>query len=266
MKKKILIGLMLLFAVLIGLAMDSETDVKNLLERIEKLEQKVAQLEQLVKRLLQALEGEEQVSEEQTSKDFIHVRVLKVIDGDTLEVELRGEALKLRLNGVDTPETKHPEKPAESFGLEAWNFTKNLLTDRTVYLELDVQEYDNYGRLLAYVWLEKPDEINDETIRTRMVNAILILGGFAQLMTTPPNVKYVEFFLVYQQQAIEQKKGLWSNVVDTKDYETIVYITQGGSKYHSKNCRYVDENAIPMTLAEVKRMGLLPCKICAPPE
>ena len=64
---------------------------------------------------------------------------------------------RVRLIGVDTPETKHPKKGIQYFGAEVFEFTKNILTEgKTIYLEFDVGQRDRYGRLLAYVWLEKP--------------------------------------------------------------------------------------------------------------
>ncbi|AMW33250.1 micrococcal nuclease [Fervidobacterium changbaicum] len=135
--------------------------------------------------------------------------VVEVIDGDTIKVDLGGEKYKVRLIGVNTPETNHPVKRVEPYGPEAKAFTKKILTGRKVYLEFDVQEKDRYGRLLAYVWLEKPSQITDDEIRTKMFNAILLLEGYAQVMTIQPNVKYVDYFLRYQREALEAGKGLW---------------------------------------------------------
>ena len=109
------------------------------------------------------------------------VQVDSVIDGDTFRLE-SGE--KVRLMGIDAPETHHPRKPVEYFGKEATEFAKKMLEGKLVRLELDVQERDQYGRLLAYVYLE------DSTF----VNAELVKQGYAQVATYPPNVKYLELF------------------------------------------------------------------------
>src|SRR4030042_6833798 len=77
-------------------------------------------------------------------------RVKRVIDGDTLLLT-NGE--RVRLIGVDTPETKHPKKPVERFGKEAYLFTKEMVEGKEVRLEFDQQRKDRYGRLLAYVYL-----------------------------------------------------------------------------------------------------------------
>lgn len=80
--------------------------------------------------------------------------VLRVIDGDTLEVHLDGRTDRVRLIGVDTPETVHPEGGVEPWGPEASSFTKTLLPPGTqVRLQLDVQQRDRYGRLLVHLYL-----------------------------------------------------------------------------------------------------------------
>jgi len=152
----------------------------------------------------------------QSQGEYKKCYVVEVVDGDTLKVNLAGEEYKVRLIGVNTPETNHPVKRVEPYGPEAKAFTKKMLTGRTVYLEFDVQEKDRYGRLLAYVWLEKPTQITDEEIRTKMFNAILLLEGYAQVMTVQPNVKYVDYFLQYQREAMESGKGLWGLAIYQK--------------------------------------------------
>src|SRR4051812_3461469 len=83
------------------------------------------------------------------TKDFKSApafKVLRTIDGDTIEVEQDGKAVKVRLIGVDTPETVHPSKPVEAFGKEASKFTANLLKGESVYLEFNKDKTDKYGR------------------------------------------------------------------------------------------------------------------------
>ncbi len=125
------------------------------------------------------------------------VLVSRVIDGDTVQLD---DGRRVRLIGVDTPETVHPQKGVEPYGKESSNFTRSMLEGREVYLEYDVQLTDKYGRTLAYVWLE------DGTF----FNELLLLEGYAQVATFPPNVKYVERFLEAQKKAREAGAGLWS--------------------------------------------------------
>ncbi|HPL06626.1 MAG TPA: thermonuclease family protein [Bacteroidales bacterium] len=126
--------------------------------------------------------------------------VTKVVDGDTFWVDDGSEkGKKVRLIGVDTPETLHPQKAPEPYGREASEFTKSLLEGKKVRLEFDVDSLDRYGRLLAYVYLENG----------LFVNAELVRKGYAQVATFPPNVKYADYFLKLQRKARNRKLGLW---------------------------------------------------------
>lgn len=136
--------------------------------------------------------------------------VVRVIDGDTIEVDLTaGGIATVRLIGVDTPETVAPGQPVGCYGREASAFTKQLLEGQPVYLEKDVSETDRYGRLLRYVHLTDG----------RMVNEVLVTEGYAQVSTYPPDVKYQERFLTAQAAARDAGRGLWGACVedDAKD-------------------------------------------------
>jgi Micrococcal nuclease (thermonuclease) homologs len=142
----------------------------------------------------------------------IQVEVIRVVDGDTLQVELNGKRERVRLIGVDTPETKHPRKDVQYFGVEAFEYTKNTLENRSVWLEFDIGQRDRYGRLLAYIWLEEPPaNPTDQDVRKNQFNAHLLLNGYAQIMTIQPNVKYVDYFKEYQSEARDNKKGMWKD-------------------------------------------------------
>jgi len=183
--------------------------------------------------------------------------VSRVIDGDTIQLD---DGRKVRLIGVDTPETVHPQKEVEYYGKEASDFTKSILEGKEVYLEYDIQPTDKYGRTLAYVWL------SDGTL----FNELLVLKGFAQVATFPPNVKYVERFTAAQKQAMEANTGLWAKESIGKPQaqakEITVYITKTGNKYHRAGCKYLKKSCIPISLEEAKAEGYTPCKICNPPE
>ena len=133
-------------------------------------------------------------------KPPISVRVVRVIDGDTIEVCcIAGRPEKVRYIGVNTPETHHPTKGVGRYGKEAAEANRKLVVDKTVRLDFDVQQRDRHGRLLAYVHLE------DGTF----VNARLVEQGYAQVMTVPPNVKFQGLFLKLQQEARTASRGLW---------------------------------------------------------
>jgi micrococcal nuclease len=104
--------------------------------------------------------------------------VLKIVDGDTIDVRLEGCTVRVRSIGVNTPETSHPIKGVEPFVKEAKEATRRLVEGQTVRLERDVEQYDRYGRLLAYVY-----------VGDMMVNAELVRQGHTRVATFPPNVK-----------------------------------------------------------------------------
>ena len=124
------------------------------------------------------------------------VLVTRVIDGDTIEIE-GGE--KVRYIGIDTPETKHPQKTVQCFGKEASEKNKELVEGRKVRLEKDVSQTDRYGRLLRYIYL---DDV--------FVNDYLVRQGFAHASTYPPDVKYQDQFLEAQKEARDNNRGLWT--------------------------------------------------------
>ena len=129
-------------------------------------------------------------------------RVTTFYDGDTIAVDMNGEEEKIRMIGVDTPETKDPRKPVECYGHMASDFTKNLIGSDRVRLEADSQSTnrDRYNRLLRYVYL--PDG--------RMVEKELITGGYGFAYIGFPFDKKDEF-VTYQKQAQDTGKGLWGS-------------------------------------------------------
>jgi len=122
-------------------------------------------------------------------------KVKRVIDGDTLLLT-NGE--RVRLIGVDTPETKHPQKPVQYFGKEAYLFTKRMVEGKEVRLEYDWQRKDRYGRLLAYVYLMDGTFLNAEIIKQGY--------GFAYIKYP---FRYMEEFRQYEREARENGRGLW---------------------------------------------------------
>lgn len=135
---------------------------------------------------------------------FVRATIQRVVDGDTFELTT-GE--KVRIIGVNTPESTTKKEP---YGIEASDYTKEMLTGKTVYLQKDVSETDRYGRLLRYVWLEVPHEVTEETIAKYMFNAHLIMEGYGQPYTLQPDSAYAELFIAFAREAREMEKGLWS--------------------------------------------------------
>jgi Micrococcal nuclease (thermonuclease) homologs len=128
--------------------------------------------------------------------------MLRVVDGDTVDVTIDGQSERVRLIGIDTPETKKPNTPVQCYGPEATTFTKSLLpADTPLHLERDVVARDDYGRMLAYVYL-----VGDGTF----VNMSIIRQGYARPLTIPPNVAHADEFVQAARTAEANNIGLWS--------------------------------------------------------
>lgn len=106
-------------------------------------------------------------------------KIVRIVDGDTFIIDYNGVEERVRLIGVDTPESVHPDATKNSeFGKIASDFSKKYLDGKEVSLELDVQERDKYGRILAYMY-----------VGGQMYNKILLQEGMAKVATYPPNVR-----------------------------------------------------------------------------
>ena len=125
-----------------------------------------------------------------------------VIDGDTVDFLFDGVEERVRLIGIDTPETKRPNEPVECFGPEATAFVQQLLPVGTpVRVERDVVNRDDYGRLLGYVYRA------DDGI---FVNYEIMRQGFAQTLSIPPNDLYADMFADAARAAEADDVGLWT--------------------------------------------------------
>lgn len=137
-------------------------------------------------------------SAEPTADPALEGVVVRVVDGDTIHIRIESRVEKVRYIGINTPELHHPARGEEPGAREATAVNRALVGGKQVRLDLDVQERDRYGRLLAYVWAGE-----------LLVNAELVRRGYAQVMTVPPNVRYQELFLKLQREAREAGRGLW---------------------------------------------------------
>jgi micrococcal nuclease len=129
--------------------------------------------------------------------------VIDVVDGDTVRVRISGRAATLRLIGLDTPETRHPQKPVQCFGYEATAKARLLLPRGLgVVLEADRTqgERDKYGRLLRYLWL--PDGRN--------FAEVMIADGYGTQYTYTRPYWYREAFRAAQRAARDAERGLWA--------------------------------------------------------
>jgi micrococcal nuclease len=124
------------------------------------------------------------------------VKVTKVIDGDTIEIE-GGE--RVRYIGVDTPETVDPRRGVQCYGAQASDENKKLVEGKIVRLEKDVSETDKFGRLLRYVWVDN-----------LLINDYLVENGFAHSSSYPPDIKYQSMFAESEAAARQKRLGLWA--------------------------------------------------------
>lgn len=141
-----------------------------------------------------AINEDDEIEDSKIEKSA-YQNVKRVVDGDTIVLD---NDEKIRLIGVDTPETVHPKKEVEYFGKEASAFTKSMCEGKSVRIEHDWQRHDKYGRTLAYIYLE------DGTF----INAEIIKQGYGFAYTRFP-FKYIEEFRQYQREAMEDNRGLW---------------------------------------------------------
>lgn len=204
--------------------------------------------------------------------------VSEVVDGDTIKLS-NGETV--RLIGVDTPETVHPNKPVEKFGREASAFTKQLLLGKQVRLEYDQDTRDRYQRLLAYVYLPDGTSANEQ----------IVASGFGYAYTQFP-FKYMERYREIEKRARAQRRGLWADEPATPPQlpgspaatslapgmaaagltaaaaapaaaQQMVVITPTGKKYHTMSCRTVYAGtARQVPLSQAAASGYTACKIC----
>ena len=146
------------------------------------------------------------------AQPLAEARVTRIIDGDTIEVQPLGGAqlpsTRVRLIGVNAPELHGDPEP---LGREAAAFTERQLAGATVWLEKDVSDTDRYGRALRYVWLAPaPAQPTEADLREKLFNAWLVLEGYANTATVPPDVKYAEWFRRFEREARQAGRGLWA--------------------------------------------------------
>jgi micrococcal nuclease len=130
----------------------------------------------------------------------VRARVVRVIDGDTIEVSIAGRTDDVRYIGVDTPETVKPGTPVQCYGLQAKAKNRRLVAGEAVRLVFDRERRDAYGRLLAYVHAG-----------SRFVNAALVRGGYARTLTIPPNTAHAPLFRRLEVDAGQDGRGLWGS-------------------------------------------------------
>lgn len=174
--------------------------------------------------------------------------VKEVIDGDTIVLS---SGQKVRYIGIDTPEKEEP------FFWEATKANQKMLKEGKITLEYDLEKKDDWGRTLAYVWVD-----------TFLVNAELIKKGLAGVYLFSPNLKYRERFISLQKEARAKNLGIWSIPVSSEKY----YLATKQSRrfvFHRPECEWAkkikSENVIKFEKREdALDLGYSPCRACKP--
>ena len=126
--------------------------------------------------------------------------LMSVTDGDTIVVKLDGRRERVRLIGIDTPETEHSPRGPQPYSDEATAALKNLLGRGRVSLRFDAEERDHYGRLLAYVYAADGTFVNEAMVR----------DGWARAIRIPPNVRHAKRFESLARAARRADRGIWA--------------------------------------------------------
>jgi micrococcal nuclease len=184
------------------------------------------------------------------SSSFVLVRW--VDDGDTVVL---ADGRRVRYCGINAPEVAHKEKPAQRFGPEARDVNRRLVFKKPVRLEFDLEKHDQYGRVLAYLFLK------DGTF----VNAELVKSGCAHYVFRRPNKKYDSLLLRLQRKAMAKKVGMWEGFPDQRG----PFLGNRHSKrFHQTTCPFgkgtsLKRRIIFKTSYDAFWEGYSPCKKCA---
>lgn len=149
-------------------------------------------------------------------------QVIEVIDGNTILVNLGDRAETVRYIGINAKETVQPTRGVEGSAGETADANRQLVARQQIRLELDAQERDREGRLLAYVY-----------VAGRMVNAELVRRGSAEVMTIQPNVRHRELFVTLEQEARDQRRGLWADPSEPTTPQSLPQAARSGSEGRS---------------------------------
>ena len=132
--------------------------------------------------------------------------LVRIVDGDTIVVRISGQSGQetVRLVGIDTPETKKPDTPVQCYGKEATSYTTKLLTGQKIWLERDVSDRDQYGRLLRYVWIEQGGAY-------LLANEQIVALGYGTARDYHPDTRYHDRLFAALANARTQRLGMWGS-------------------------------------------------------
>ena len=186
------------------------------------------------------------------------VMVLRVIDGDTIEIE---GGRRVRYIGIDCPED------GKEYSAEATARNRKLVEGRVVTLVKDVSEKDVFGRLLRYVY-----------VGDVFVNARLVEESLAEAVPYPPDTAYEDEFKELENKAKDEGKGIWVSLAQEDEsqgaipqdlqqgQQVTVYINEPGIEYHVAGCKRAGPGSKAVSLNVAKANGFMPCDLCDPPQ
>ena len=174
-----------------------------------------------------------------------------VNDGDTIVL---ADGRNVRYIGINAPEIDHGSQKAEPYGYKEKNYNKKMVLSKMIRLEIDKERYDQYGRLLAYIFLKDG----------KFVNKSMIEQGYAYLLPRRPNVRYNKVLLQSQRNAMSAKQGIWRN---WKEKESGYLGSRRSKRFHYKTCpfgkRIGKTNKIFFSSKwDAFWAGFAPCKRC----
>ncbi|MBW1850225.1 MAG: thermonuclease family protein, partial [Deltaproteobacteria bacterium] len=177
--------------------------------------------------------------------------VRHVNDGDTVVL---ADGVHVRYIGINTPEISHKDQTAEPYGYAAKKFNERMVLSKKVRLAYDVERHDQYGRLLAYVFLE------DGTC----VNSALLKEGLAYYLPRKPNMRYDDLFHRLQQDAMSNHTGMWR---DWKEEKSAYTGNRRSKRFHLKTCPFGKRISLKNRALFTNRWdafwaGYAPCKPC----
>lgn len=182
----------------------------------------------------------EELSKNHEETEKVVVEFNEGVDGDTAKFDMNGEIIKVRFLAVDTPESVHPKKEVQAYGVEASNFTKEKLKNaKTIELEFDnnSDKTDKYGRYLAWVWVDG-----------ELLQDLLVKEGLAKVTYLYADYKYTSILQESEKTAKEAKIGIWKDEISNEYSEEENFIDNEETENNSiqsneekKDTNYIEE-------------------------
>lgn len=189
----------------------------------------------------------EELSKNDKETEKVIVKFSEGVDGDTAKFDMNGEIIKVRFLAVDTPESVHPTKEVQAYGVEASDFTKEKLKNaKTIELEFDnnSDKTDKYGRYLAWIWVDG-----------ELLQDLLVKEGLAKVAYLYADYKYTSLLQESEKIAKEDKIGIWKNEVSNEYSEEENFVdmeeVENGSiqpNEKQKDTNYIEEAIVVLVL------------------